>query len=138
MFPWIDGFHWTATHIIFLSLFFSVCAGHPLHICLGHLASRSPISARTARPNCAGGRISRTCPKRSGTAATSLRDAWPRAPATMPSIAVSVRELHPICFLAGQRAHPKCRRQLLRQAALPSRPHMGPPRKGWHLFRWAR
>jgi len=23
MFPWIDGFHWTATHIIFLSLFFS-------------------------------------------------------------------------------------------------------------------
>ena len=23
MFPWVDGFHWTATHIIFLSLFFS-------------------------------------------------------------------------------------------------------------------
>lgn len=24
MFPWVDGFHWTANHIIFLSLFFSV------------------------------------------------------------------------------------------------------------------
>ncbi|MGB7848624.1 MAG: hypothetical protein WBL63_23630 [Candidatus Acidiferrum sp.] len=24
MFPWIDGFHWTAGHIIFLSLFFAV------------------------------------------------------------------------------------------------------------------
>jgi hypothetical protein len=23
MFPWVDGFHWTATHIIFLALFFS-------------------------------------------------------------------------------------------------------------------
>lgn len=23
MFPWTDGFHWTATHVIFLSLFFS-------------------------------------------------------------------------------------------------------------------
>ncbi len=23
MFPWVDGFHWTATHIIFLSLFFA-------------------------------------------------------------------------------------------------------------------
>lgn len=24
MFPWIDGFHWTLTHIVFLSLFFAV------------------------------------------------------------------------------------------------------------------
>jgi len=24
MFPWNDGFHWTAGHIIFLSLFFAV------------------------------------------------------------------------------------------------------------------
>lgn len=26
MFPWTDGFHWTATHIIFLTLFFSAVA----------------------------------------------------------------------------------------------------------------
>ncbi len=26
MFPWTDGFHWTATHIIFLSLFFAAVA----------------------------------------------------------------------------------------------------------------
>jgi hypothetical protein len=26
MFPWVDGFHWSATHIIFLSLFFSAVA----------------------------------------------------------------------------------------------------------------
>jgi hypothetical protein len=26
MFPWVDGFHWTATHIIFLSLFFATMA----------------------------------------------------------------------------------------------------------------
>jgi glycine cleavage system H lipoate-binding protein len=26
MFPWTDGFHWTATHIIFLSLFFAALA----------------------------------------------------------------------------------------------------------------
>ena len=24
MFPWIDGFHWTSGHIIFLSIFFAV------------------------------------------------------------------------------------------------------------------
>ena len=24
MFPWVDGFHWTPDHIIFLSIFFAV------------------------------------------------------------------------------------------------------------------
>ena len=38
MFPWVDGFHWTPDHIIFLSLFVAVVLTIVVHIRCGGLA----------------------------------------------------------------------------------------------------
>jgi hypothetical protein len=80
MFPWTDGFHWTATHIIFLSLFFLALAiigstvasaiGRSLSdfrqhraaaICWRDNFSELPESARRCRHQLAGRVESRIC-----------------------------------------------------------------------------
>lgn len=80
MFPWTDGFHWTATHIIFLSLFFMALAiigttvlsaiGRSLSdfrqhraaaICWRENFARLPVSERRCRHQLAGRVASRLC-----------------------------------------------------------------------------
>ena len=80
MFPWVDGFHWTFGHILFLSLFFAVVLtivatvvsamrrtahnlrGHSAaEICWNSDFAELPESERSCRHELAGRVISRTC-----------------------------------------------------------------------------
>jgi len=80
MFPWIDGFHWTVAHILFLSLFFSVvltilttvvfAAWRTTHDLRGHSVAdlcwksdfaELPASERRCRHELAGRVASRVC-----------------------------------------------------------------------------
>jgi len=80
MFPWTDGFHWTATHIVFLTLFFSVLVvvlatlGKALWqtrsdfrnqraaaLCWRENFSELPVEERRCRHELAGRIESRTC-----------------------------------------------------------------------------
>ena len=80
MFPWVDGFHWTATHIIFLSLFFSAmliilstfvrgiwraysdfCAHRVTAMCWRENFNELPEADRHCRHQLAGRVDSRTC-----------------------------------------------------------------------------
>ena len=86
MFPWVDGFHWTATHIIFLSLFFAAVVIIVATFTSAIFRAASDFREHRANEMCWRENFAEL-PKKSGVAATNSPDVWNPGFATTPSIA---------------------------------------------------
>ncbi len=103
MFPWVDGFHWSVGHIIFLSVFFAVVLTILVHGRSRRLGAR-PRDFRTHRATEICWRQNFAELPEDGTSLpprTCRQSPRPES-ATMPSIAVNAAQFPELCGVAAE------------------------------------